>query len=307
MLATEEVVHPRILGKSETVAVKSNTVTLFFTGNNMEVRGDLTRRVIGSRIDAKLERPDARAFKRSNLKKFVADNRHRYIQAGLTILRAFIVAGKPAPVDAEGNPIEVAPYGSYVEWDELVRRSLLWLGEPDPLVTRERIEATDTESARLGTLLAPWFSLYRSAEKTAGELIAAATREKRNEIEEELHQAMMAVAPSKDGSGIDHRRLGSYLSKHADNIADGYRLEKAGSIRRAVVWKVLQLKTDPQAAPASAKYSQGTKNNSHNSHNSHNSPVASGEFCELGELNSRPPPSFAETEGPSPDTFEAEF
>ncbi|HEX2998835.1 MAG TPA: hypothetical protein VHR86_01155, partial [Armatimonadota bacterium] len=94
-LATEETVAPRILGQTKYVTVRTNTMTVTITGNNLIVAGDLTRRALVSRIDAQMERPDARSFEIPDLKRHVAEHRHELLAACLTMVRAYIVAGCP--------------------------------------------------------------------------------------------------------------------------------------------------------------------------------------------------------------------
>jgi hypothetical protein len=52
---------PRKLGKSEAVPVPTNCL-IIATGNNLTFRGDITRRVVVCRLDARQERPDERQF-----------------------------------------------------------------------------------------------------------------------------------------------------------------------------------------------------------------------------------------------------
>ena len=129
-MLTEPVCNPRILGKSESPEMPCN-LTMFATGNNIQFVGDMVRRVLICRIDPGVERPDARTFQR-NLNEWVPANRARLLSAALTVLRAYIVAGKPA------QPI--TPYGSFEEWSGLVRSALVWLGETDPCLSRAALE-----------------------------------------------------------------------------------------------------------------------------------------------------------------------
>ena len=94
------------------------------TGNNLVVAGDLTTRIVPCNLDPQVERPEEREFSR-NLYDWIPANRPRLIQAGLTVLRAYIVAGKPK------QPIK--NFARFEDWSGLVRSALVWLGETDPL------------------------------------------------------------------------------------------------------------------------------------------------------------------------------
>ena len=72
----------RILGLSKLAQIEPRGTTFFATGNNLVVYGDMTRRVITARLDARLERPEYRDFKGDPVAKVQA-NRGAYIAAVL--------------------------------------------------------------------------------------------------------------------------------------------------------------------------------------------------------------------------------
>jgi hypothetical protein len=78
----------------------------FATGNNLRIAGDMTRRVLLCSIDSGEERPELRAFTFNPL-QMAKDNRPKYLAAALTILRAYIVAGKP---------VKLRPLASFEQW-----------------------------------------------------------------------------------------------------------------------------------------------------------------------------------------------
>ena len=135
-LLTEETMSDRILGVSQNAVVPTN-VLLLANGNNLGVKGDTHRRIVAARILAG-EHPEQRTFKRTNLLAYVEANRPALVAAGLTVLRAYEVAGRPSVG-------ELTPFGSYEDWDARVRRALIWLGEADPCMTRERFKANDPD------------------------------------------------------------------------------------------------------------------------------------------------------------------
>ena len=91
----------RILGQSTNVEIDARSITYFANGNNITVVGDLCRRVIRSRLDPQMERPELREFKSRPADMVMAD-RGKYIAACLTICRAYIAAGRPNPLPATG-------------------------------------------------------------------------------------------------------------------------------------------------------------------------------------------------------------
>ena len=125
------------------VMVPTNALFLA-TGNNLRFRGDMTRRVLSVRIDPQCERPDARSFER-NLYTWIPEHRGKLITACLTVLRAFWLAGKPYQ--------DIPEYGSFEAWSRLVRHPLVWLGMPDPLLSRERVRGDDPDADTLSAVL----------------------------------------------------------------------------------------------------------------------------------------------------------
>lgn len=123
---TQTSLKVRILGKSVNAEVPSNAA-VFATGNNLTLEGDMTRRAIRATLDAGVERPELRAFDRDPL-AMVTAQRGDYVTAGLTVLRAYHIAGRPQ---------QRAPLGSFTDWSRWVRDALIWLGEADPCDTME--------------------------------------------------------------------------------------------------------------------------------------------------------------------------
>ena len=60
-LLTQQQVNVRILGQSRNVRIPV-AATIFATGNNLSIVGDLSRRVLLSSLDAGCEHPEERSF-----------------------------------------------------------------------------------------------------------------------------------------------------------------------------------------------------------------------------------------------------
>ena len=65
-LLTSEIFSDRKLGVSETLKVP-NKMLVMFTGNNLTFAGDMPRRVLTLRLDAQIENPANRKFKKNPL------------------------------------------------------------------------------------------------------------------------------------------------------------------------------------------------------------------------------------------------
>lgn len=144
-ILTAETFKGRILGQSRTPRVSTNAV-FAITGNNLTLRGDTVRRFLLCELDAQMERPEERPFKR-DLESYIKAHRPEIVIAGLTMLRAhFLAANKP----------KLKPYGSFGEWSALVRSTIVWCSEPDPCESKSRIEADDPEREGLLAVLNAW-------------------------------------------------------------------------------------------------------------------------------------------------------
>lgn len=207
-MLTSEVIASRILGKSEMKQVLTN-VLVMATGNNLEVVGDLGRRTLVCRIDTGAERPDQIEHSFELIDEVLAD-RPRLVVAVLTVLRAYVVAGKPN---------RMIPLGSFEGWN-LVREALVWLGEEDPAVTRENVIADDPRKNELAELLELWADALGGRSVTLAELADDATKAPRSKTAA-LQQALAERTPKHVFST---RSVGRYLAKHKDRLVNGRKL-----------------------------------------------------------------------------------
>src|SRR5262249_22236861 len=186
----------RKLGVSEQHALPTCT-TWVATGNNIAVQGDMLRRVLACRMDAKCEKPAEREFK-FDCETEALENRAELVAAGLTILRAYAVANER---------VEVTPFGSFEEWSRRVREPLVWLGRDDPYLTQETVKDSDLEDEASGTLYVELHKQYGSQPVAGGrgmtpptsfqvkDAIAKATSETDHLRNDDLKAALEAALP----------------------------------------------------------------------------------------------------------------
>jgi hypothetical protein len=144
---TQEIWKDRILGASQIITLPTCT-TWFATGNNITVAGDMSTRVLICRIDPECERPEEREFERPDLRGYVRAQRGELVKASLTILRAYVSAGRPKQ--------NIKPFGRFEEWSDLVRSALVWLGVTDPCLSRDNLVLDDPVRSGLGQVLTAW-------------------------------------------------------------------------------------------------------------------------------------------------------
>ena len=227
-MTTQTQVSVRQLGQSKMIDLPTNCTKLA-TGNNIVFKGDMTRRVLLCQLDPQCERPDARKFD-IDLNEWIPANRHRLLSAALTVMRAYIHAGKPLAG-------EITAYGSFDDWNNLIRASLLWLGVDDPMDTRQRLESSDPVKSELGAVLALWNRAFSGQGKTTAEIAESCELSQHAD----LKHALMDVAGSmRGGNVVDARRLGYWLKKYQNRVEGGLRFEKSGvdSHSKVVFWIV---------------------------------------------------------------------
>jgi putative DNA primase/helicase len=216
----------RLLGETRILRFPTNLLWTA-TGNNLAFRGDLAVRALLSRLDARLERPEERRFKITNLKGYVAEHRRDLVIAAITILRAYAVAGSPDQ--------RLLPWGGFDEWSAAIRAPLVWLGMADPCATRQYVLEDDPDHEQAAALMTVWHSVFESeAVQTAHVIERAASSP-------ELTSALLAVAAAKnDGNRIDPRRVSWWCRAWRDRVVDGLSLVRGKDYGKAATWRVLE-------------------------------------------------------------------
>ena len=100
-LLTSETFSDRTLGKTEKPEYP-NRMFVLLTGNNLRFAGDMPRRVLNLRLDARLENPATRKFNNKPL-QFILHNRQKLVQAGLSLIHAYLQSSEFAAGGAVPN------------------------------------------------------------------------------------------------------------------------------------------------------------------------------------------------------------
>lgn len=220
---TQDLVHPRVLGASKIVQ-SPTTCTVFATGNNLRIGGDMARRSLLCSIDPNCERPEQRTFKRK-LRRYAFNHRGQLVAAALTVLRAYQVAGMPA----KG---ELGTVGSFEQWGEYVRDAISWVGGGNAAAAMDRARDSNPELQSLIALLTAWEDVVGYAKVTAKDLVDKATGDDRTQVR--LREALFAVAG--EGSVVNTRSLGNYLLSIKGRIAAGRAIDRANGRAGVAAW-----------------------------------------------------------------------
>lgn len=250
---TSEHMSGRILGVSKTATV--NTRALFLSsGNNVGPVQDMTRRCITIHLSPDCEVPAARSFTRPDLVRDVLRQRGRYISAALTIVRAWILAGRPMT--------ECKSLAGFSDWSALCRQPLLWLGLADATASVFKAMADDPDRETLERLLTAWQSVFG---KTAAMVRDAVKRASEHGAEHvSLREVLHDIADER--GEINRRKLGWWIKRHAGRIVDGLRFVRASGNRSAEAWQVESVSTVSSVPFASNAKSVGDANDGDNAY-----------------------------------------
>jgi hypothetical protein len=223
----------RILGLSET-ATLPNRAQFIATGNNLKLTGDTCRRVFLARLDAQSERPYARDFSFDPAQQ-IESERMRYVVAALTIIRAFITAGRPKLGGGRTASFEL--------WDDLVRQPICWIKTlvaqadddqlpalDDPLQAAETAFDQDPETTKHKALLQAWYAEFPDIAMTVAGAVA------RGNDGSDLHAALYEIGGQ--GAKTNTRIVGRWIERRVGKRINGLRFEHGNMSRGLSTWIV---------------------------------------------------------------------
>jgi hypothetical protein len=212
---TQGELNIRLLGYSRNIGTAMNA-TIFATGNNLVIAGDLTRRCLLGSLDAGVERPELRSFNLDVIEEAHA-NRGDLVVAALTMLRAWHIAR------TGGDRVNATPYGGFADWSRRVREALIWLDEVDPCDTTAKVRKNDPMRDALITVLVQWEAhLGVGSVYTMQNVIAHAVNAAM------FYTALLNVAMNKTGGTVSNERLGHWLKRVEGKIINGLKLVRVG-------------------------------------------------------------------------------
>jgi putative DNA primase/helicase len=237
---TQRELRVRELGYSRNVRVP---ITALFTvnGNNLVIANDLTRRTLLCQIDAGLERPETRKFKR-RVDEVAREQRGKLVAAALTILRGW---------HAAQTTIGIEPMGSFEEWSYRIRCPLLWLDRDDPCDSIKTIRENDPLRSLLNAVLIQWKEALGTADSfTVQQVIDKAVQLAAGQLgiagrlpilpAPGFYHALIPVAGAK-GGGVSNERFGRWLNKNNGKIVNKLKLARVGMRDGYPLWQVIDV------------------------------------------------------------------
>ncbi len=236
----------RVLGKSEDIWVPQRTVWMA-NGNNVQIGGDLARRLYLSRMDAEQAMPWLREdFQHPDLIGWVKEHRGRIVAAALTLGRAWIRAGCP-------DPEKMPPLGGFEDWRRVVGGVLEFAGATEFMANAmETYLEADVELRQWEAFLSGIYDTFGSTPWTVAELKARLDRE----VKEVTAFKVRITDGLPDDLGAafsDPRRsfshtLGRALARQdRRRFPSGLMIARGQTVNRAAQWVIVQTQdADPK-------------------------------------------------------------
>jgi hypothetical protein len=223
---TQPQLNIRVLGLSRNIETPVNA-TIFATGNNLTIGGDMIRRTLLCSLDAGCERPELRVFS-VNAVELAKARRGELVSAALTVLRAWHMV-------APNNPLNLPPFGSFEEWSHRIREPLVWLNQVDPCETLVEVRKTDPDRDLLIAVVMQWKDhLILNIKYTVQEIIERAVNVP------SFYTALLNVAPARTGGVVSNSNLGRWLKRVQGKIVNGLQLLQDGNAHGYPQWKLIQ-------------------------------------------------------------------
>jgi hypothetical protein len=227
MALSQERIDMRVLGVSKTANLPTTTA-VFATGNNLKLEGDLSRRALLCKLDARVERPEERSFD-TDLLSEARRRRAELVSAALVIARW----GSLQRIEHES---EGRAFAGFDAWCRRVRDPLLMLGCRDPVAALDEVRAADPFGEKLKVLASAWSTEIREDSVTCKQAVQRAQGGNGD-----LTDALSSVAGERGGE-INARRLGAYLSANEGSIVNGKAFYRDGNYNNAVRWQLKVVK-----------------------------------------------------------------
>lgn len=224
----------RVLGVS-TIARFPNRVTWMSLGNQVQIKGDVARRVYPIALRPAGESPELRGpgdFRYADLRQFTRDNRAVLLGALLTLVRGWFVAGRPPSIKGSS-------FGSFEAWGRMVGGIVELAGETDFLenIAQWRSDS-DFETSFWASHIRWLKSVFGNGWFTCGEVRRAI-----------INNPETAEAPPgmEDTSPRDYARvLGQRYARQRDKILYGYKLIRSEGATHDNTRKWMVLYQGPQ-------------------------------------------------------------
>ncbi|HEY0076512.1 MAG TPA: DUF3854 domain-containing protein, partial [Abditibacteriaceae bacterium] len=238
-MLTASAVSERVLGlqKSATVPVRCVWVA---TSNNAQLTADITTRTVVIRLDPDTENPDLKQFK-NNPEKFIWDNRPAVCGAIITLIRAWIEAGRPAYKGT--NKIR------FHEWRRVIGGILDVAGVPGFLdnAEKQRELLSNESSGEWGEFAGAWHAAHGEKFVSGADLVPIA----------EKFPSIEAVFIKAEKESEKSRKLLNALQHRRDKVFASFKIIAGPRVNRKSTY-ALRAKS-PKNAPQTAESAENVQ------------------------------------------------
>ncbi|MCP4680531.1 MAG: hypothetical protein GY854_34615 [Deltaproteobacteria bacterium] len=202
---TSEIWRDRLLKESVKLSLH-NYACWFLTGNNPRVSGEIARRCVRIRMVPEREDPWLRDdFKHKPIENWAKQNRGELVWSVLTLVQAWIAAGRPAGTQT---------LGSFESWAEIMGGVLDVVGIDGFLGNLDDLYAdTDSEGEIWRELVTAWWEAFKGEPQRINVLNDFCER----------HDLMTGVRGDK-GERSQQTRLGNALRRARDGVYGDFRI-----------------------------------------------------------------------------------
>lgn len=216
---TARVWSDRKLGSSEMAHYPVRCIWVA-TANNPTMSTEIARRCIRIRIDPKQDRPWNRTgFKHSDLRAWVEDHRGELVWCALTLLRAWVCAGRPPGTDR---------LGSYEQWATAIGGVFSTAGVPGFLTNLSEIyDLSDPQGSAWRQFIDLWWDKYQQQEVGVKDLFTLAQ-----------HVDSLTFGKSATERG-QRTSFGMQLGRYRERVIDAYLVHYCGEEHKTALWQLL--------------------------------------------------------------------
>jgi hypothetical protein len=235
----------RVLGKLEMTPDLDLICVFYATGNNLSLCGDTPRRILPGRLESPLEHPEERddfTIKGcqcgcgGDLIDHARRDRGRLHVAALTILRAYIQAGKPL------QPLKPMDFPA---WSSLIRNAVYWATGLDPAVGRADLRKADSHHEHCAAFVEAWHEVQterRVRAMTTADLVRELAAGKQSKACEMMRAAISELWPKlKPGDLPSSGTIGKTIGAIRDKPFGPLKFQEFGSEDRRKLWAVVTI------------------------------------------------------------------
>lgn len=244
----------RILGKSEMPVKVPMKIVWFVTGNGLVISTDIARRSLIARLTPSVDMPylrsgpkDGKTWRYPKILEYARRQRAELLGYALTIVKAYICAGRPAIPD-------IQPLGSFEAWSDTIRSAILFAGGVDPCMSSIEVADADLDDLAVRRMIACW-PVADDIDVTAEDLVNWAqivppmdadmkTRsayEETRATRELWRSALLEWLPPKRGDLPTPVELGYALRELKDAVISDFRVVAGKRSLRGILWKRVRM------------------------------------------------------------------